>query len=59
MSEVINEKNILAKMNHLYVVKLHASFLDKRNVYMVFDYAPNGDFSSYLKLNSKQATINQ
>lgn len=55
MNEVFNEKNILAKMNHSHVVKLHACFLDKRNVYMVFDYAPNGDFSSYLKLNSKHS----
>jgi hypothetical protein len=35
-------------------MKLHSSFLDKKNVYMVFDYAVNGDLSKYLKLNSKR-----
>lgn len=53
MQEVFNERNILSKLSHPSIVKLHSSFLDKKNVYMVFDYAPNGDFSRYLKLNSK------
>lgn len=53
MNEVFSEKNILAKLNHPSIVKLHSCFLDRKNVYMVLDYAPNGDFSKYLKLNSK------
>lgn len=53
LNEVFNERNILAKLSHPSIIKLHSSFLDKKNVYMVFDYASNGDFSKYLKLNSK------
>ncbi len=37
-------------------MKLHSSFLDKKNVYMVFDYAVNSDFAVFLKLNK---TLNQ
>lgn len=47
-----NEKNILSKLNHPNIVKLHSTFTDAKNVYMVLDYAINGDFSNYLKLNS-------
>ena len=59
MHEVFNEKNILSKISHHSIVKLHSSFLDKKNVYMVLDYAPNGDFSTYLKLNSKLYSLNE
>jgi len=52
MQEVFNERNILSKLSHPSIVKLHCSFRDKKNVYFVFDYAVNGDFSKYLKLNS-------
>jgi serine/threonine protein kinase len=55
MQEVFNERNILMKISHSSIVKLHSSFLDRKNVYMVFDLAPNGDFSKYLKLNSKHS----
>jgi serine/threonine protein kinase len=54
MQEVFNERNILMKISHSSVVKLHSSFLDKKNVYMVLDLAPNGDFSKYLKLNCNE-----
>jgi hypothetical protein len=53
MQEVFNERNILMKISHSSIVKLHSSFLDRKNVYMVLDLDPNGDFSKYLKLNSK------
>ena len=50
--EVFNERNILSKLKHHNIVHLYSSFSDQKNVYMVFDYALNGDLSSYLKLNS-------
>jgi serine/threonine protein kinase len=43
----------LTKLSHPNVVRLHSSFTDAKNVYMVMDYAINGDFSNFLKLNSK------
>ena len=49
----MNEKNIMQRFNHPSVLKLYASFTDKQNVYMVLDYAINGDMSSFIKLNSK------
>lgn len=52
VQEVYNEKNMLSKLYHPSIVKLHSSFTDKKNVYMVFDFAINGDFAKYLKLNS-------
>ncbi|CDW90232.1 protein serine threonine kinase [Stylonychia lemnae] len=43
--EIQNEKNLLSKISHPNIVKLHSTFTDQKNVYMVLDYAINGDFS--------------
>jgi serine/threonine protein kinase len=51
--EVFNERNILSKLHHPNVVKLHSCFTDKKNMYMVFDFAQNGDFSQFLNRQSK------
>jgi len=56
--EIQNEKNLLSKLSHPNIVKLHSTFTDQKNVYMVLDYAINGDFSQYLKLNSINIAIN-
>lgn len=37
--EVFNERNVLSKLHHPNIVKLHSCFTDKKNMYMVFDYA--------------------
>jgi len=43
--EVYNEKNILMKIQHPNIIKLYSTFIDQKNVYMVLDYALNGDFA--------------
>ena len=58
VQEIQNERNILSKLSHPNIVKLHSSFHDAKNVYMVMDYAINGDFAAYLKLNSKRFLTN-
>jgi serine/threonine protein kinase len=49
----MNEKNLLMKINSPLITKLYSTFSDRKNVYMVLDYALNGDFSQFLKLHSK------
>jgi serine/threonine protein kinase len=43
--EIKNEKNILSSLKHPNIVRLYSTFMDSKNVYMVLDYAINGDFS--------------
>ena len=43
--EIFNERNILPKIQHPNIVRLHSTFCDQKNVYMVLDYALHGDFS--------------
>lgn len=53
VNEVFTERNILSKVSHPNIIKIYSTFTDSKNVYMVLDYAINGDFANYLKLNSK------
>lgn len=57
VQEIQNEKRILSMLSHPNIVKLHSSFTDSKNVYMVMDYAINGDFANYLKLNSNKNDV--
>ena len=47
-----NESMILRTLNHPGVVTLHGSFQEKRNLFLVLDYALNGDLSHMLAKRS-------
>ena len=43
------ERNILAKINHPMVVKMHYAFQDKFNLFLILDYCPGGELFFYLQ----------
>lgn len=43
------EKNIMATMNHPFIVSLHAAFQTKRQLFLIMEYCPNGDLSHLLR----------
>lgn len=47
-----NENLILRELSHPGVVTLYGSFMDRRNLFLVLDYALNGDLSQMLAKNS-------
>ncbi len=51
--EVFNERSMLMKIKHPNIVRLHQSFQDASNLYLVLDYAVNGTFSQMLALNQR------
>ncbi len=55
--EIFNERNILSKIKHPNIINLYSSFSDQKNVYMLFDYALNGDLAQLLKINSISTTL--
>merc|ERR1711871_545600 len=39
----------MSKLDHPFMPTLYATFRDERNVYLLMDYYPAGDFSHFLK----------
>lgn len=46
---MVNEKTILMKMNHPFIVKLAGTFHDERSLYMILEYVVGGEFFSHLR----------
>jgi hypothetical protein len=44
-----NERAILALARNAFVVRFHASFASRDNLYIVMEYAPGGDLGSLLR----------
>jgi serine/threonine protein kinase len=51
---ILNENNILQKLNNKYIIKLYFSFEDYLNIYFVLEYAEMGDL--YKIINSTLST---
>lgn len=49
--EVINERNILKNLKNSNIIGMRSAWNDTKNYYFLFDYALNGDLSSFLKKN--------
>lgn len=49
IKDALNEKNIMAKASHPFIVKLHYSFQDKRNIYYAMDYLKGGILLRFMK----------
>ena len=46
---VQSERNILIKVNHPFIVKMHHAFQDPDHLYMLLDYCPGGELFFYLQ----------
>lgn len=49
----MTEKNILAHINHPFLVKLKSSFQDEKKLYFVLEYCPGGELFGLLSLKDK------
>jgi len=47
--ECYREVGILKKVNHPNIIKYYSSFLEKNNLYIIMEYAENGDLYSLIK----------
>ena len=47
-----NENTILKDLDHPGIVTMHGSFQERKNLYLVLDYAMNGDMSQMLAKKS-------
>ncbi|OAD00827.1 protein kinase A catalytic subunit [Mucor lusitanicus CBS 277.49] len=48
-----NERSILTKVQHPFIVNLWGSFQDCANLYMVMDFVPGGELFSFLRKSKK------
>ena len=53
---VLNERNLLEKLNHPFLVTMHFSFQDNNNLYYILDYKECFDLRYYY---SKEITFNE
>jgi serine/threonine protein kinase len=44
-----NERKILEKINHPFIVKLRYAFQNEKKLFLVIDYCPGGDMYFYIK----------
>uniref|UniRef100_A0A915I1A6 Protein kinase domain-containing protein n=1 Tax=Romanomermis culicivorax TaxID=13658 RepID=A0A915I1A6_ROMCU len=49
VDHVHNEKKILERIDHPFIVVMHTAFHDKKCLYMLFDYVAGGELFSYLR----------
>lgn len=45
---VMNEKNIMAQCNHPFILKLHQTYKDKNNLYLLIEFVQGGELFTYL-----------
>lgn len=50
---IMNEKSILASLDHPFLVKLKESFQDEKKLYFVLEYCPGGELFGLLSLKDK------
>ncbi|GAB9464255.1 hypothetical protein Gpo141_00001692 [Globisporangium polare] len=44
----MNEKNIMAQCNHPFILKLHQTYKDKNNLYLLIEFVQGGELFTYL-----------
>jgi serine/threonine protein kinase len=49
VEHIWNEKKCMEKSNSGFIIKLHKTFQDEENIYMVMDYAIGGELFSHLR----------
>lgn len=50
---VLNERNLLARLSHPFIINIHFSFQDKNNLYLVMDLLEGGDLRYHLNAHNK------
>ncbi|CCW64302.1 unnamed protein product [Phytomonas sp. EM1] len=48
IQDVFTERNVLMRMGHPYLLKLHWTFQSEHKVFFVMDYMPGGDLDRYM-----------
>lgn len=48
VSSVLNEREILCRLNHPFIVNMHCAFQDRDNLYLLIDYLEGGDLRYYI-----------
>jgi protein kinase X len=54
IEHVCNEKNVLSRVSHRFIVRLYRTFRDKHSLYLMLEYAPGGELFNYIR---KQGTL--
>lgn len=44
----MNERNLLAKLKHPFIINMHAAFQDRENLYLIMDYLDGGDLRYHI-----------
>ena len=52
-ASVLNELNILKKIDHQNVVKIYEFYMDAENYYLITEYCPGGDLFEQIKNEAK------
>lgn len=48
VQDVFTERNVLTRLSHPYLLKLHWTFQSEHKLFFVMDYMPGGDLDKYL-----------
>lgn len=48
LSSVLNERKLLMRLNHPFIVNMHSAFQDRESLYLVLDYMEGGDLRYHL-----------
>jgi serine/threonine protein kinase len=49
----MTEKQILAEIEHPFLIKMHSSFQDDKKLYFVLEYCPGGELFTLLSIKDK------
>lgn len=52
MDEVNNERKMMMKLKHKSVVRMRSAWAESGYLYLLYDFALNGDMSSFLRANA-------
>ena len=50
---IMTEKQILAQIEHPFLVRLYSTFQDEKKLYFVLEYCPGGELFSLLSIKDK------
>ncbi|CAG9315385.1 unnamed protein product [Blepharisma stoltei] len=53
VNSVLNERQLLATLKHMFIVNMQYAFQDKENIYLVMDLMPGGDLRYHLGRQKK------
>lgn len=57
VQSVMNERTLLAGLNHPFVVNMHYAFQDRETLYLVMDLMPGGDLRYHIGCKKKFSEI--